>query len=222
MARWFSRTLSYPRAMAGVGAYPGSFNPPTVAHLAVAEAAIGRAGLVRVDFVVSRRTLGKETVEGPDLEDRLAVLEAMARTRPWLGVLVTESQLIVDVAEGYDAVIVGADKWAQVVDPVWYGGSATARDAAVSRLPRLLLAPRGLGPSPVGGAGGPGLTVPDGIEVLDIDRDHALVSSTATRAGRRDWMAPEAAAFDAESGAWSDPDRYARWRSARRAGGGEP
>jgi hypothetical protein len=208
--------------MAGVGAYPGSFNPPTVAHLAIAEAAIGRAGLARVDLIVSRRTLGKETVEVPDFEDRLAVLEAVARSRPWLGVRVTDAQLIADLAEGYDAVIVGADKWAQIIDAAWYGGSASARDTAVSRLPRLLLAPRSPGPAQVAGAGGPSITVPKAAEVLDIDPTHALVSSSATRAGRREWMAPEAAAFDAETGAWSDPDRYARWRSSGRTAGGNP
>ena len=40
-----------------------------------------------------------------------------------------------------------------------------------------------------------------------------IVSSTAVRAGRREWMAPEAAAFDEATGAWSDPARYARWRA---------
>ena len=29
--------------------YPGSFNPPTVAHLAIAEAAVQAHGLARVD-----------------------------------------------------------------------------------------------------------------------------------------------------------------------------
>ena len=55
------------------------------------------------------------------------------------------------------------------------------------------------------------------VEWLDVGPGHLTVSSTAARAGRREWMAPEAAAFDAATGAWSDPDRYARWRSARPA-----
>jgi hypothetical protein len=70
----------------------------------------------------------------------------------------------------------GADKWAQVVDPAWYGGSEEARDAAVARLPRVLLAPR---------AGWP---VPPGVEVLDVHPDHLEVSSTAAVAGRPDWL----------------------------------
>lgn len=194
--------------MAGAGAYPGSFNPPTVAHLAIAEAAVAQAGLDRVDLIVSRLALGKEVTEGPDFADRIAVLEAVVRTRPWLGVRVTDAQLIAELAGGYDAVILGADKWAQVTDASWYGGSAAARDAAVARIPRLLLVPR------------PPWDTSSG-ERLEIAAEHGAVSSTAVRNGRREWMAPEAAAFDAETGAWSDPGRYARWR-ADRAGAAGP
>jgi hypothetical protein len=189
-------------AVAGVGAYPGSFNPPTIAHLAIAEAAVRQAGLKRVDLIVSRTPLGKGTVALPTFEDRVAVLEAIAATRTWLGVRVTDAQLLADISAGYDAVIVGADKWAQVMDPAWYGGSVVARDAAVARLSRVLLAPRGAFPA-------------DGLEQLTVAAHHQDVSSTAVRAGRREWMAPEAAAFDAETGAWSDPGRYQRWRCAR-------
>jgi len=35
-----------------VGCYPGSFNPPTIAHLAVADAARRQAGLDSVDLVL--------------------------------------------------------------------------------------------------------------------------------------------------------------------------
>jgi hypothetical protein len=85
-------------------------------------------------------------------------------------VAVTDARLIVDQAEGYDAVIMGADKWAQVVDPAWYGGSAAARDRAVARLPRVLVAPR---------AG----ERPAGVELLDLPAHVADVSSTAVRSG---------------------------------------
>ncbi len=181
-----------------IGCYPGSFNPPTVAHLAVARAAVAAGGLERVDLVLSRRALGKGEVSVPTLDDRLALLAEVAATRPWLGVAVTDRQLIVDVADGYDAVVLGADKWHQVVDPAWYGGSAAARDDAVARLPRVLVAPR---------AG----DRPAGIELLDVDPDHHHVNATAVRAGdpgARAWLLPEAAAFDARTHAWSDPARY--------------
>jgi nicotinic acid mononucleotide adenylyltransferase len=194
-------------AMGGVGVYPGSFDPPTVAHLAVAAAARDQGGLDLVVFAISRQTLGKEGRRGPSVDDRLSVLRAMAATRPWMDAVATDRQLIADVASGYDAVIVGADKWAQIMDPAWYG-SAPARDAAAARLPRLLVAPR------------PPFS-PLGVELLDVPDSHVDVSSTAARAGRRDWMTPEAAAFDDETGAWSDPARYERWLAGERREPGE-
>lgn len=182
-----------------VGAYPGSFNPPTIAHLAIAEAAVRACGLERVDLVVSRVALAKEDVSRPLLEHRLEVLEAVAASRPWLGVAVTTAQLLVDVAAGYDVLVVGADKWAQVLDPVFYGGSPAARDEAVARLPHVAVAPR------------PPHPVPDHATALDLPAHLGEVSSTAVRGGRSAWMCEEAAAFDERTGAWSDPPRYERW-----------
>ena len=159
-----------------VGCYPGSFDPPTVAHLAVAEAARDQAGLDRLDLVLSRRALGKEGAERSPLEARAAALCAVAGRRPWLAVAVTEARLLADVAAGYDVLVMGADKWAQVLDPAWYGGSEEARDEAVGRLPRVLVAPR---------AGWP---APPGVEVLDVHPAHLEVSSTAAVAGRSEWL----------------------------------
>jgi Cytidylyltransferase-like len=191
----------------GIGAYPGSFDPPTVAHLAVAEAAREQAGLARIHLIVSRQPLGKAPTI-PSLEDRVAVLEEMASTRPWLDVRVTDRRLIAEVADGYDAVVMGVDKWLQVIDESWYEGSAAARDRAVASLPRVIVAHRRLtGP----GYLLPGSGLPEGGLVLDLDAEVEAVSSTAVRAGRVEWMAPEAARFDAATGAWSDPARYQAW-----------
>jgi nicotinic acid mononucleotide adenylyltransferase len=172
--------------MSRVGCYPGSFDPPTIAHLAVAEAAVRQAGLDRVDLVLARCTLGKDHLDPASVERRRALLLAVAADRPWLGVAVTDDRLIVDQAEGYDAVIMGADKWAQVVDPAWYGGSRVARDAAVARLPRVLVAPR---------AG----DRPAGVELLDLPPDLADVSATAVRDG-----APHAAGWALRPGPPTD------------------
>ena len=188
-----------------LGVYPGSFNPPTVAHLAIAGAAWRRFDLERVDLAVSRVALGKESVERPAFSDRLAVLEATAAARPWLGLVVVDAQLLVDVAQGYDVVVMGADKWAQVFDPAWYGGSEVARDKAVARLPKVAVAPRPGFPLPAGEA--------LGGEVLEIADHHGGVSSSLVRAGDRQWMVPEAAEFDERTGAWTDPVRYDRWRA---------
>jgi len=195
----------------GVGGYPGSFNPPTVAHLAIAEAAIVQTGIDRVDLIVSRSALGKGKMARPSFDDRLAVLEAVAASRVWLAVRITDAQLVADIVEGYEVAILGADKWAQINDPAWYGGSTTARDAAIARLPRLVVAPRDVRP--------PGLQPPGrlgrGVEWLEVAAEHLAVSSSAARAGRREWMAAEAAAFDDDTGAWSDAERYATWSAER-------
>lgn len=184
-----------------MGCYPGSFNPITVAHLALAGAAKEACGLERVDLIVSRVALGKGAVDQPTFADRLAVLDEVVRNRrPWLGLVVSERQLLVDLAEGYDVLVLGADKWAQVLDPSFYGGSVAARDDALRRLPHLALASR------------PGADVeePDASRatILHLPTAVAEASSTAARAGRRSWMAPEAEAFDRRTGAWSEPERY--------------
>ena len=163
--------------MSGVGVFPGSFDPPTVAHLAIAEAAWEQCALDRLDLVVSRVPLGKDHVVQAPVEERVAALERLAAGRSWLGVAVTDARLLADVATGYDVLVVGADKWAQLLDPQWYDGSADARDAALARLPRVVVAPRA------------GFPAPEGVLELEVDPAHHHVSSTAVREGRDDWRA---------------------------------
>jgi hypothetical protein len=173
-----------------VGCYPGSFNPPTLAHLAIAEGARRVCDLDRVDLVVSRVALAKEHVVVPAFDDRVAVLrEVVAARASWLGLVVTDDQLLVDVARGYDVLVLGADKWAEVLDPRFYRGSVAARDAAVAALPAVAVAPR---------PGHEHVEVPAGAALLDLPAHLQPASSTAVRAGRHDWMALEAAA----SGLW--------------------
>ncbi len=188
-----------------VGVFPGSFNPVTVAHLAVAEAAIEQCRLDRLDLVLSRVALGKEEVTRPRFEDRVTVLEAVAATHPRLGVRVTDARLLVDIAAGYDVLVVGADKWQQLHDPAWYGGSEQERDAALARLCEVAVAPRPPFASP------PPLT-------LRVEAEHGKISSTHARSGRREWMAPAAADFDERTGAWTEPERYDEWLAARSSG----
>jgi hypothetical protein len=172
------------------GCYPGSFNPPTLAHLAIAAQARRAGALDRLDLVVSRVALAKEHVVVPAFDDRIAVLrEVVVARSAWLGLVVTDHQLLVDVARGYDLLVLGADKWAQVLDPSFYGGSEAARDAAVAALPPVAVAPR---------PGHEHVDVPAGALVLDLPADLRPASSTAVRQGRHEWMAPEAAA----SGLW--------------------
>ena len=57
------------------GVYPGSFNPLTVAHLAIADAAFHTARLERLDLAISRAALGKDDIAS----SRGARLDAIAR-----------------------------------------------------------------------------------------------------------------------------------------------
>lgn len=158
--------------------FPGSFDPLTVAHLAIAEAAQAQLSLDEVRMVISREPLGKQSDKQASVHRRLtAIREAATSGRPWLTCSVTDDRLLADIARGYDFLIVGADKAEQLRDPDFYGGSEDQRDAALARLPALVVAPR------MGGL------VPEDAVVLDLPEWVAGVSSTAVRAGRIEWKA---------------------------------
>lgn len=167
--------------------YPGSFDPPTIAHVHLAQTAIDQLGLTYVDFALSARTLGKDDARLTPLADRVAELSAIAADDQRLGVITTADSLLADIAEGYDVVILGADKWHQVLDPVWYG-DIESRNEALHRLPIVALAPRP--PWPMPGADS-SATPPLGVDlvVLDTDPAHHPVSATEVRAGRSEWRA---------------------------------
>jgi nicotinate-nucleotide adenylyltransferase len=184
-----------------IGVYPGSFDPMTIAHLAIAEAAIRAGDLTRLDLALSLVALGKEN--RANIERRRLALERAIPSRPEMRVVVTDSQLIADIARGYDVVVMGADKWAQVRDPSWYASEAE-RDAAVAGLPRVLVAPR------------PGFDV-SGAETLEIPSELAEVSSTAARAGDHHFLVPAArrrVIVDAMNVIGSRPDGWWRDRDA--------
>ena len=163
-----------------IGVYPGSFDPLTVAHVAIADAAVARFGLARLDLVMSERALGKDHTGHMPVDERVAAIERVAAEgRPWLTARVTDQRLIADIADGYDVCVVGADKWHQLWDVAFYGGSAAARDDALARLPQLAVAPRA------------DVILPAELDavVLDLPEAHQAVSSTAVREGRIDWLA---------------------------------
>ncbi len=159
------------------GVFPGSFDPLTTAHLAVAQAAIRTCELTQLDLVMSTVALAKDGAHAP-IEDRLAAIEQQAARIPELRGRVTEHQLLADIAEGYDVLVIGADKWHQVHDLAFYG-SSEARDAALARLPQVAVAPRA------------GAAAPEEADVvrLDLDPSVQVISSTAVRSGRDDWRA---------------------------------
>ena len=153
-------------------AFPGTFDPLTIAHLAVAEAARRACGVEKVELILSRDPIGKERAR--PLQERVAELEALVADRPWLTVAVTDARLVADVAAGYDVVVLGADKWAQVLDPSFHPDEDAWR-ASMARLPQVAVARRG--------------TQPIEGDVLVLDVDLGDVSSSAVRAGREEWRA---------------------------------
>ncbi len=176
------------------GVYPGTFNPPTVGHLAIIEAALSHLGLRSLDLVVSVNPLAKTAAEQPRLEHRVEVIEASVAHLAGVRVMTTPLRLIADIARGYDVVVMGADKWAQVNDVVFYD-SPEHRDEMVAALPQVSVAARN------------GDDVPANL-LLPTEPEVHHVSSTHARAGAIHLMTRQAQAFDEQWGAWSDPDHY--------------
>jgi hypothetical protein len=98
-------------------------------------------------------SIGKERVERAHLLDRLDWAATWARTRPWAVAAVSSHPLLVDMAEAAGArgaqvaLIVGTDKAAQLVDPVYYDDPETALER-LRRACSLLVATRAGHPEP--------------------------------------------------------------------------
>ncbi len=165
-----------------LGCYPGSFDPPTNAHLTIARVALEQHGLDRLDFVISRTPLAKVSHRQVAVEDRRQLLTDVLADDQRFGVVVTDEQLIVELAEGYELVVMGADKWAQIHDPAFYSDDAAARDEAVRRLPRVAVVDRPPYPTP-----------PEfRLDVGAAGSDLLGVSSTAARTSRPELMVERA------------------------------
>lgn len=159
--------------------FPGSFDPLTVAHLAIADAVHDHFDADPVELVISVMPLAKDRRRQRPISDRVDDIRRHGGTRPWLRASATEAQLLVEIADGADLLVVGADKWHQLHDPAFYGGSATRRDEAIAALPEVAVFPRA------------GVELPAELAgiVLAIDPAIAEVSSTAVRQGRDEWRA---------------------------------
>jgi nicotinic acid mononucleotide adenylyltransferase len=129
----------------GVALLPGSFNPPTAAHLLLAERARSE-GLDRVMFLLSVRTVGKRAF-GLIPEDRMLALQAMGGDAFSVGAC--SHGLYADQAEAASAAfdgaeicfLVGSDKVLQIFERRWYGDRDTALERLFTRA-CLLVAPR--------------------------------------------------------------------------------
>ncbi len=180
--------------------FPGSFNPPTLAHLAMlrsARAFAGRhdGGHWRVYAALSRHIVDKEAVERMTLLDRVALLECvLARDVRHAGVVLLNRGLYVEQAQGIRAAfprvgrlifLVGFDKIVQILDPRYY----TDRDSAL----RALFAQASLFVAPRGDAGADELEellsrrenrpFARFIRPVPLEEQYRVMSSTEARAG---------------------------------------
>jgi nicotinamide-nucleotide adenylyltransferase len=134
-----------------VGILPGSFNPPTMAHIELARRAKRLFGLDTIFFTLSRVTVDKEKIEGVILEDRLLLLSLIAKELGWAGVAVVNRGLYYEQAKAFRLLvgnrarisfIAGVDKLIQIFDARYYQD----REAALQMLlteAQLLVAMRG-------------------------------------------------------------------------------
>lgn len=133
-----------------VGVLPGSFNPPTVAHLELARAARRRFDLDTVAFSLGSVIVDKERVEGLCREDRLLLLSLLTADDVRAVAVVVNRGLYSEQAPafracfGHDAdlwFIVGMDKVLQIFDPRYYEDRDAALDTLFAQV-RLIAANR--------------------------------------------------------------------------------
>jgi nicotinamide-nucleotide adenylyltransferase len=134
--------------------FPGSFNPPTLAHLALLKQAWQYAqvqGPMQIYAALSTHVTDKESVQRPLLLDRINLLESVLRKHVrHTGIMLFNRGLYVEQAEAVHSsfpqvsnlyFLIGFDKIVQIFDPRYYKD----RDLALRELFELadfLVAPR--------------------------------------------------------------------------------
>jgi nicotinic acid mononucleotide adenylyltransferase len=172
----------------------GSFDPVTVGHVALAEAALGNVD--SVVFVYSVRTLPKEgpsAVHPPLLEevDRLGALVRVCEGHSGLAAAACSHGLLADQVDAAAvafpgaevSLVLGSDKLMQLFDPRWYGDRDAALETLLARV-RVLYAlregdERALRTLLRSADAGPWL---DRLRPLDVSPHVAAVSSSKVRA----------------------------------------
>ena len=214
-----------PQPRGGIIVFPGSFNPPTNAHLAMLKQArhFGRQhGSMFIYAAMSKRTTDKENVERPLLVDRVLLLEAVIRHHlRQTGIMLFNQGLYVEQAEGIRAAfpdvtrllfLLGFDKIVQIFDPHYYKD----RDAALRELftlAEILVAPRaGAGPEELKHL----LDQPENaqfakyVHQLPLDDSYRNVSSTLIRQrfeAHQQEVPPEVQRFIRETHAYDPPEQ---------------
>src|SRR5579885_808987 len=228
-----ARLLRAPRAGLGrtVGVLPGSFDPFTTAHAALARAALRHGGLNSLLFLLSVYVVDKGDAARAALADRALVLTRYAARRPRCGVALCNRGLYVEEAEALTPLlpegarlwfVVGFDKIVQVFDPRYYADRTAALDRLFA-LAGFLVAPRaGAGPEALRAL----LDRPEnepfraGVRLLPLApayRDESATDARALLAAGKDarpLLAPAAAAFVVATGCYAAEGAYAARRRA--------
>ena len=180
------------RVIERLGILPGTFNPPTRAHLALARAALGHVD--RVLFMLPRAFPHKDYA-GASFDERLEMLRRATADEPRFQYAATDRGLFIDIArecrEKYAdvalAFLCGRDAAERIVN--WdYGRPDAFRE--MLEVFELLVASRG-------GAYEPPAALARRIHALQLDASCEEVSATGVReriARRQPWehLVPEA------------------------------
>jgi nicotinate (nicotinamide) nucleotide adenylyltransferase len=159
--------------------FPGAWNPPTLAHLAMAEAALAHAPEV---ILAIARAMPHKRYEGAPFERRCEWLRAICRARPGLSAAITDGGLFVEMAREARAaagarrvfVVCGRDAAERIVNWDYGAGPSIAEQLEEFE---LLVAPRGgeyIPPPELAGR----------IHALTLPREWEEVSSTEVRRRR--------------------------------------
>jgi nicotinamide-nucleotide adenylyltransferase len=132
--------------------FSGTFNPLTLAHIALVRSAGRLAGAHHhMLWLLAVASIEKESVARATLVDRLAHLLAYVRAEPDSSVMVVNRGLYVEqvallrsqlLTSSELVVLVGFDKIVQIFDPHYYQDRRAALDKLLSQA-RFVVAPRG-------------------------------------------------------------------------------
>ena len=167
-----------PVAASRIGILPGTFNPVTVAHLAMAEA--GLAAVEEVVFVLPQ-IFPHKTYTGASFEDRIGMLQSVLPQDSRFSIATTEGGLFRDIAAEYRAAfgpeahlsfLCGRDAAERIA--TWDYGEPDAFESMLDEFHLLVAARQGEYEVPV--------KLQNRIAPLELSGPYDHVSSTEVRA----------------------------------------
>ncbi len=171
---FYRRAAGVPRSL---GVLPAAFNPPTLAHLALARAALGVVD--EVLFVLPRQFPHKQ-YEGATFEERLEMLEAATSREPRFSIAASAYGLFAEIAgecrEAYGETprllfICGRDAAERIV--AWDYGEPQAFQKMIARFELLVAAREGHYAPPA--------EIRHRVCRLEVDDDIELISASGVR-----------------------------------------